>query len=106
MPFVVEERGKENIVPVRLLNRERLVCISVACVIVVIGDRVVILLVLSAIYADDIVLLAPSASALRRMLSICDSFATSHGLLFNADKNQLICFRARKSASLYHVQQH
>ena len=31
MPFVVEERGKENIVPVRLLSRERLVCISVAC---------------------------------------------------------------------------
>ena len=68
--------------------------------IVVIGDRVVILLVLSAIYADDIVLLAPSASALRRMLSICDSFATSHGLLFNADKTQLICFRARNSNTL------
>ena len=33
MPFVVEERGKENIVPVRLLSRERLVCISAACVI-------------------------------------------------------------------------
>ena len=33
MPFVVEESGKENIVPVRLLSRERLVCISVACVI-------------------------------------------------------------------------
>ena len=33
MPFVVEERGKENIVPVRLLSRERLVCISVACAI-------------------------------------------------------------------------
>ena len=33
MPFVVEERGKENIVPVRLLGRERLACISVACVI-------------------------------------------------------------------------
>ena len=30
MPFVVEERGKENVVPVRLLSRERLVCISVA----------------------------------------------------------------------------
>ena len=29
-PFIVEERGKENIV---LLSRERLVCISVACVI-------------------------------------------------------------------------
>ena len=31
MPFVVEERGKKNVVPVRLLSRERLVCsISVA----------------------------------------------------------------------------
>ena len=37
-------------------------------------------------YADDIVLLAPCASALRHMLNI----ATSHGLVFNA---QLICFR-------------
>ena len=44
-------------------------------------------------YADDIVLLAPCASALRHMLNICDSFATSHGLVFNANKTQLICFR-------------
>ena len=36
-------------------------------------------------YADDILLLAPSASALRRMLSICESFAISHGLVFNPD---------------------
>ena len=40
-------------------------------------------------YADDIVLLAPSASALRRMLSICESYyATSHGLIFDANKTQ------------------
>ena len=45
-------------------------------------------------YADDIVLLAPSASALRRMLSICVSYATSHGLVFNVDKTQLICFHS------------
>ena len=32
IPFVVEERGKENVVPFRLLCRERLVCISVPCV--------------------------------------------------------------------------
>ena len=44
-------------------------------------------------YADDVVLLAPCASALRHMLNICDSFATSHGLVFNANKTQLICFR-------------
>ena len=33
------ERERENIVPVRLLSRERLVCISVACVI---GNAVII----------------------------------------------------------------
>ena len=47
----------------------------------------------------DIVLLAPSASALRRMLSVCDSYATSHGLVFNAGKTQLICFRSWNSAT-------
>ena len=40
-------------------------------------------------YADDIVLLAPCASALRIMLDICNSFATKRKLEFNA---QLICF--------------
>ena len=34
------------------------------------------------------------ASALRRMLSICVSYATSHGLVFNVDKTQLICFHS------------
>ena len=32
-------------------------------------------------YADDVVLLAPCASALRIMLTICDTYAKSHGLL-------------------------
>ena len=45
-------------------------------------------------YADDIVLLAPCASALRTMLSICNNFAVSHGLHFNVSKIQLICFRS------------
>ena len=40
-------------------------------------------------YADDLVLLAPCPSALRTMLSICLSYAQSHGLVF------------RKSTSLY-----
>ena len=45
-------------------------------------------------YADDIVLLAPCASSLRKMLDICSSFAMSHKLEFNASKTQLICFTA------------
>ena len=40
-------------------------------------------------YADDLVLLAPCPSALRTMLSICLSYAQSHGLVFNAAKTQL-----------------
>ena len=32
---------------------------------------------------------------LRVMLDICDTFASSHGLVFNAAKTQLICFRQR-----------
>ena len=43
-------------------------------------------------YTDDIALLAPSASSLRILLSICEQYATEHSLVFNPDKSQLICF--------------
>ena len=46
-------------------------------------------------YADDIALLAPCASALRTLLNICSSYASTHGLKINAEKTQLICFRLR-----------
>ena len=46
-------------------------------------------------YANDIVLLAPCASALRVMLNICCSYASTLGLKFNPEKSQLICFRLR-----------
>ena len=48
-------------------------------------------------YADNLVLLAPTASALRQMLSICDSYATSHGLVFSTKKTQLICFHSQQT---------
>ena len=41
-------------------------------------------------YANDLALLAPSLSALRFMLSVCENFASQHGLLFKARKTQLI----------------
>ena len=45
-------------------------------------------------YADDIALIAPSSSALRLMLNTCNQFASSHSLIFNAAKTQLIkCLR-------------
>ena len=44
-------------------------------------------------YADDLAILAPSASSLRRMLRCCKSFASLHGLKFNPVKSQLINFQ-------------
>ena len=46
-------------------------------------------------YADDIVLLAPCPSPLRIVLDICSSYADTHGLRFNAEKTQLVCFHLR-----------
>ena len=34
-------------------------------------------------YANDLALLVPSRSALRLMLSMCENFASQHGLLFH-----------------------
>ncbi|XP_026741872.1 uncharacterized protein LOC113503928 [Trichoplusia ni] len=45
-------------------------------------------------YADDMVLLSPSISALRRMLRICESYAVAHGLKYNPTKSEFMVFYA------------
>lgn len=45
-------------------------------------------------YADDMVLLSPSVSALRKMLAVCESYAESHGLIYNSKKSEFIVFEA------------
>ncbi|CAG9129758.1 unnamed protein product [Plutella xylostella] len=45
-------------------------------------------------YADDMVLLSPSISALRKLLCICEKYAESHGLQYNVRKSELLVFRA------------
>ena len=49
-------------------------------------------------YADDIVLLAPSTSALRMMLNTCCQFASDYNLLFNPGKTQLVQFSLPSSS--------
>ena len=39
-------------------------------------------------YADDIVLLAATASAMRKMLQICDEYAAEFSISFNANKSR------------------
>lgn len=41
-------------------------------------------------YADDMVLLSPSMSGLRELLSICESYAEVHGLKYNSKKSETL----------------
>jgi Reverse transcriptase (RNA-dependent DNA polymerase) len=41
-------------------------------------------------YADDIVLVAPTASALRRLLPVCGDFASEYCISFNAAKSKCL----------------
>jgi hypothetical protein len=43
-------------------------------------------------YADDIVLIAPTPSAMNKMLTICEEFAIEYNVLFNASKSKCIYF--------------
>ncbi len=51
-------------------------------------------------YADDLVLVAPTPSALRRMLSICDDYASEFDILFNAKKSKCIIALPKSKRSL------
>jgi hypothetical protein len=43
-------------------------------------------------YADDIVIIAPSAYATRKLLNFCDNFANVYHILFNAEKSKCLAF--------------
>ena len=46
-------------------------------------------------YADDIILLAPSLTSLRRLLDVCSNFACEFKVMFNATKSKMILFNNR-----------
>jgi hypothetical protein len=46
-------------------------------------------------YADDIVLLSPSASGLQHMLKICENFASECDLVFNSKKSVYMCIQPK-----------
>ena len=43
--------------------------------------------------ADDVVLLAPTVRAMRRLLSVCDDFASKYDVVFNASKSKCLVFK-------------
>ena len=48
-------------------------------------------------YVDDITLLAPTPSALRKLLAVCEPIGTNLMLKFNPDKTQCIRFSLKSS---------
>ena len=47
-------------------------------------------------YADDLLLLSPTVTGMKRMLSICETYANDHKILFNAKKSQVLFFPGKK----------
>ena len=43
-------------------------------------------------YADDLVIMAPSVAGLSKLLRICELFAASHDMLFNQKKSTSVYF--------------
>ena len=52
-------------------------------------------------YADDTCIIAPSPSALYKLLGICTSFAQSNFVKFNESKTKCMCFKPTNQYSLY-----
>lgn len=45
-------------------------------------------------YADDMVLLSPSIKGLRKLVSVCEDYVNSHGLIYNLAKTEIVIFKA------------
>ena len=52
-------------------------------------------------YADDIVIIAPSPSAMRILLQTCDSYAAEYDINFNPDNSKFLVIPAHKRRHLY-----
>lgn len=46
-------------------------------------------------YADDMVLLSPSISGLRKLLKVCETYAVQHGLKYNEIKSEFLLFKGK-----------
>ena len=56
-------------------------------------------------YADDLVIMAPSVAGLSKLLKICESFGASHDMIFNQKKSASVYFISKtlKGAHLPNV---
>ena len=50
-------------------------------------------------FADDICVLDPSVRWLQRILGVCQTYAESHGIIFNCNKTVCMKFKAKSAKS-------
>ena len=50
-------------------------------------------------YADDIALGAPSLHCLKKMISVCETYANKHSVSFNPSKSKLLCLNVDYSSA-------
>ncbi len=69
------------------LNNQNIGCIS--------GDTIIN----NEMYADDLVIFAPSASGLNKLISICETFGNTNFVKFNPLKSAIMIFRSKLLAT-------
>ena len=47
------------------------------------------------VYADDTVILAPSAHGLQELLLMCENYAKEHNIIFNVKKTKCMCVKPK-----------
>ena len=52
------------------------------------------------VYADDVVLLAPTVTSLKRMVDISEEYGKSHKLQFNSIKSEIVIFNNNKNIKI------
>ena len=60
-----------------------------------VGCFVGTMLVNHIMYADDLVLLSPSAAGLSILLSICSTYGIEYDVMYNSTKNNVLVFRSK-----------
>jgi len=60
-----------------------------------VGFRLGNLIVNHFLFADDIVIFAPSAKGLQELLDVCSNFADTHRVVFNVSKSQCLIVHSK-----------
>ena len=56
---------------------------------------------LVSVYADDLVLLSPSAAGLSILLSICSTYGIEYDVMYNSTKSNVLVFRSKLLKNLH-----